>query len=259
MPIFNGEKYIEASIQSVLNQTFRNFELIIVDDKSLDNSLKIAETYAGKDNRITIIENATNLGLTKSLNKAIKKSKGEYIARLDVDDISLPERIEKQLSFLEKNPEYAFCGTDVLIKQLRKFSVQHLNYLDIKKNLIINNLFAHSSILIRKQCLEKYGLYDEKYLYGQDYELWCRLVYKYQLKTKVLADKLIILHVPNEKLSEKNKKFLIQHKNYIKNKLRYVKYVQEPLIIIRSLLSIVRNSLEILYVLFFLTIKRKKI
>ena len=107
------ELYLRASIESILNQTYKNFEFIIVDDCSSDNSVSVIESY--DDKRIKLIKNPKNMGLTKSLNIAIKAAKGEFIARMDADDISLPQRFEKQVEFLTQNPEYIACGTAIKI------------------------------------------------------------------------------------------------------------------------------------------------
>ena len=103
------EDYLRQSIDSILGQTYSNFEFIIVDDASTDGSLAVIESY--KDPRIRIIKNSENLGLTKSLNIALDECRGEYIARMDSDDISLPERFEKQVTFLQSNPDVIVCGT----------------------------------------------------------------------------------------------------------------------------------------------------
>src|SRR3989344_5781814 len=110
MPAYNARKYIGEAIESILNQTFKDFEFIIINDCSTDKTKKIIEEYANKDARIKLINNATNLGLTKSLNIGLKEARGEYVARLDADDVALPERLEKQYEFMEKNKETTLVG-----------------------------------------------------------------------------------------------------------------------------------------------------
>jgi len=249
MSVFNGEKHIEDAIESILDQTYRNFEFIIIDDGSFDKSLEIIQKYAAFDNRIKIIKNAKNIGLTKSLNKSIKMSKGDFIARQDVDDFSLPNRLKIQYDYLLENHEYSFNGCNGTIKQTGKALLKFFELHEIKNNLIIQNCFTHSTIFIRKQILKKYGYYDENYLYGQDYELWCRLIYKHNLKAKNLTEKLIIQSVPLEKLKEKNKeKFLGQKKNFVKTKLKYIRYSKN---IVRGFVSIIKDIAEIAYVILF--------
>lgn len=225
MSIYNGEKYLNKAIESILNQTFRDFEFIIIDDGSRDRSFNIIESYSKKDNRIRIIKNLKNVGLTKSLNDAIKLAQGEFIARQDDDDISISNRLEKQIGFLKENPEYAFCGCNGFQKQRDLGLINFFDIDEIRNILIIENCFAHPTLFIRKEIFEKYGYYNEKFRYGQDYELFCRLIYKYKLKAKNLEDKLIIMHMPFTKIKTKNvNKFLIQRFNSIKTKLMYLKF-----------------------------------
>ena len=105
------EEFLRASIESVLNQTYSNFEFIIVDDCSTDNSLEIIKSY--QDERIVVLENKENLGITKSLNRGLEIAKGEYVARMDADDISFPKRFETQVEYLKNNPQVIVCGTGV--------------------------------------------------------------------------------------------------------------------------------------------------
>jgi len=264
MPVYNGEKFISAAIESILNQTHSDLEFIIIDDGSKDNTYEIMKQYAGKDERIRIFKNKNNLGLTESLNKAIMLSNGEFIARQDVDDFSMNNRLEVQSKFLLKNSDYAFCGSNVVVKQNVKRMFKILDYNSIKSTLIKRNCFWHSTIMIRKKILKKFGLYDKKLLYSQDYELWCRLIYKYKLKAINLPDQLVLMHVPMKKLTNKDRrKFSVQLKNSILVKLKYINYTEYK---IKGIISILSNSLTYLFSLnqftfnfisnFFLKIKR---
>src|ERR1017187_7276972 len=109
MPVYNAAPFLREAIDSILNQTFKNFELLIINDGSTDNCEEIILTY--KDPRIRYIKNETNIKLISTLNKGIKLSKGKYIVRMDADDISFPDRIEKQVNYMETNPAIALCGT----------------------------------------------------------------------------------------------------------------------------------------------------
>lgn len=109
MSVYNGEKYLAEAIESILNQTYKNFELIIINDGSKDNSVEIIKNYMKQDNRIVLIDRE-NKGLPYSLNEGISVAKGEYIARMDADDISLPTRFEKQVDYMQKN-ELDVCGS----------------------------------------------------------------------------------------------------------------------------------------------------
>lgn len=180
MSVFNEEKYLEESIKSILNQTYKDFEFIIVDDASFDKSSEILKNWARKDPRVKIITNEKNIGLTKSLNKAIKIAQGKYIARQDADDISLPQRLKKQIEFLENHLEIKILGTfSYAISQrgeiLRK-NTSSVFFQEVKKNLIKKTPFSHSSVMIEKETLNKVGLYNEKFRTSQDYELWFRIL-----------------------------------------------------------------------------------
>lgn len=172
---------MKSAIESILNQSFRDFEFLIVDDASTDRSPRILNDYAKTDNRVRIITNIQNLGLTQSLNKAIKQASGKYIARMDDDDISMPERLQKQLRFMEQNPSVALSGSLALVVNekdeeigRKKLAIRHQ---DIKKKLLFNNQFIHSSLFFKKEL----GLYNESFERAQDYEFALRIAGKYQV------------------------------------------------------------------------------
>jgi glycosyltransferase involved in cell wall biosynthesis len=174
MPGYNGEKYLNDSIESILKQTYTDFELLIIDDASEDNSKKIINSY--NDNRIKLISNNVNLGLIKSLNNGLKLARGEYIARMDTDDISHPERLERQVKYLDEHPDIGICGTWVqttgILKHTWRFPIEHD---EIRATLFIKNSIAHPSVMMRKDLLIKNHLYyDEHYRHVEDYELWVR-------------------------------------------------------------------------------------
>ena len=256
MAVYNEENYLKIAIESILNQTYKDFEFIIIDDASTDNSLEIISVFAKQDKRIRIIQNNVNEGLTKSLNKAIRVAQGDIIARFDVDDISLPKRLEKQVNFLQNNSNVAFCGTNVIVKQnIKDTRMKSFKLKDIRKNLIQNNCFVHSTICIRKKIFKIFGFYNEKYLYGQDYELWCRLIYKFRLKATILEDKLVIMNIPIKGLMNRNKKIIIQHKNYIKTRLIYLKNVRSFPSLLKGIIYIVKNVIEVFVIFYSILIK----
>lgn len=249
LQVFNGENTIKNAINSILNQSYSDFELIIIDDGSSDRTLEIIKKVANIDQRIKIIKNSKNIGPTSSINKGIRIAKGEFIARQDAPDFSLPNRFEKQLKFLQENVDYSFCGSNIIIKQNKHSSIKIFEESDIRKKLIINNCFVHSTIFIRKDVFDRFGLYNEKYTNGQDYELWCRLVYKHSLKARNLYDRLVIIDNPQNKLKKKKKsKFLTQRKNNIKIKIKNIKFAPYKL---KGLFSILINLLSFFYVFLF--------
>jgi len=181
MSVYNGEKHLRESIESILNQTSTDFEFIIVNDGSTDASPQIIKSY--DDARTRIINNKKNIGLTKSLNKAIKEARGEYIARQDADDISLPNRLELQLEFLEKHPEVALLGTGIYVINENGDEIEkRIMHPNPKKSLLKGNRFIHGSVMFRKSVIDELGAYNETLKYSQDYELWLRMSKKYNVR-----------------------------------------------------------------------------
>ena len=209
MSVFNHEKYLQKSIDSILSQSYKNFEFIIINDGSNKNAKKILELNKLQDKRIKVIINKKRIGLTKSLNIAIKISKGEYIARQDSDDISYFKRFEEQLNFFKKNKKVIMCGTNgILIDNNGSFlkNIKNLenNYEKIKKKLIYENQFIHSSVMVKRNYLLEVKGYDEKFKYAQDYDLWCRLSIKGFLTN--INKILVKIRQHNESITKKNKK-----------------------------------------------------
>ena len=209
MSVFNHEKYLQKSIDSILSQSYKNFEFIIINDGSNKNAKKILELNKLQDKRIKVINNKKRIGVTKSLNIAIKISKGEYIARQDSDDISYFKRFEEQLNFFKKNKKVIMCGTNgILIDNNDSFlkNIKNLenNYEKIKKKLIYENQFIHSSVMVKRNYLLEVKGYDEKFKYAQDYDLWCRLSIKGFLTN--INKILVKIRQHNESITKKNKK-----------------------------------------------------
>ena len=182
VPVFNAGKYLRETIESVLNQTYKNFELILVNDASTDNSKELISSYS--DPRIFYYENAVNMGIVKTRNNCIMYAKGKYIAILDNDDISLPIRLEKEVEFLESNPEYGLCGSfyDV-IDSIGNFNVRievPCSFSDINTYLIFNNCFCHSSVMVRRDIMTE-NKFAESYELMEDYDLVYRLIGKTKL------------------------------------------------------------------------------
>lgn len=173
MPVYNCELYVKDAVESILNQTFPDFELIIIDDRSTDSTIKIIKSY--KDSRIKLIEKEQNTGLTNSLIHGVLIAKGEYIARMDGDDISLPERFQKQVSFLESNPKIILCGSAVEIIGKNYISKYPSNHDMIKIQLCFNASFYHPTIMARRQVLVENN-YNKDCEPAEDYELWTRIV-----------------------------------------------------------------------------------
>ena len=178
MSVYNSEEYLKEAVDSILNQTFTNFEFIITDDCSTDSSLKILEEYEKNDERIILVKNTENLGLTINLNRMINVAKGDYIARMDADDISLPSRFEKQFKFMEENHDIGVCGTNIqFFGNYNELSELPANHNEIKVELLFKDVIMHPTVMIRMSILNKYKFrYDESFIISQDYDLWCRMI-----------------------------------------------------------------------------------
>lgn len=174
MPVYNGEAFIREAIQSIIAQTYINFEFLIIDDGSDDQSVNIIKNY--RDFRIRLKQNETNRGLVESLNKGIDLAKGEYIARMDCDDICFPERLAKQLTFMEQHLEVGVCGTWIEFTDTGQVLQHPVEHELIVSGLTQHNQLAHPSVMIRTAVLRQHHLYyDPYYTYAQDYELWVRM------------------------------------------------------------------------------------
>jgi len=223
LPVFNSEKYISESITSILKQSYRNFELIIVDDGSTDKSSLICENYAQQEHRIILIKNS-HKGLTASLNDALKISSGKYIARQDSDDISLPYRLEKQLLWFLENDKRVLCGTNCKILKenntyRNNWSIRYKNSSIIKK-LSYSNCFVHSSTMFIKDKAKGIGFYDKNLIYAQDYDLWWKLSTTGLVGN--LKEKLLILR--DRKGSISRSKSNEQTLDFIKSCTKYFSY-----------------------------------
>jgi len=181
MPVFNGGDFLCEAIESVLKQTFRDFEFLIINDGSTDASLSVIQKYQSLDGRIKVISRP-NKGLVASLNEGIDVAVGKYIARMDADDICLPTRFEEQVNLLENNLSVGVCGSWVeVFGENMRCSVmrQPFSMAEMLPNLLFSVCFAHPSVMIRVDALNLVKIpYDPNYISVEDYELWTRLRYK---------------------------------------------------------------------------------
>ena len=183
MSVYNNEDKLEEAIKSILNQTYKDIEFLIVDDKSSDSSLEILNKFKKIDSRIKIYSNSTNIGLTKSLNKLIKLTKGKLIARQDADDFSSIERFDKQIKFMNKYNLDA-CTTRARTIGSNKLRPRFTIYFPNKLIIKFKNPFIHGTLLIKKEIINSVGNYDENFYYAQDYKLFFDLLSKgYKIKT----------------------------------------------------------------------------
>ena len=182
LPTYNGAKYIRRAIESVISQTFSDWELLVIDDGSSDGTENILKEYINKDHRIIYLKNEINLGIQKTLNRGLKEAKEEYIARIDDDDEWVDEdKLKKQVEFLNNNLDYVLVGTGVIV--INEDSVELLRYLlpetdeDIRNKILAKNCFVHSSVMFKRDTALTFGGYDEsKYIrHIEDYDLWLKL------------------------------------------------------------------------------------
>ena len=182
MPVYNAEHYVSEAVESVLNQTYKNFEFIVIDDFSTDNTYSILEKYAKADGRIRLFRNERNLQQAETTNFGIKQSKGEYIARIDADDISIPSRLARQIEFLENNPEIGVCGSwyksfsndiDKAIEVVKLKTKPE----DIKIQMyLFQNELANPSTMMRRSVFSKIQYDINVGGYAEDWHIWIKML-----------------------------------------------------------------------------------
>lgn len=185
MSVYNGEKYIREAIESILKQTFNDFEFIIIDDGSSDNTLGIIKSY--QDTRIKIIKNDANLGVSLSKNRGFDIASGEYIAIMDADDISYPARFEKEVLFLDNNKNIGLVGTYYVIidgdDRLIERVTPPIDSIVLKEGMLEKNQLGHGTIMFRRECLTRVGQYREEFKSSLDYDFLLRFTEKYDVST----------------------------------------------------------------------------
>lgn len=205
MSVYNGGSFLKQAIESILNQEFQNFDFIIVNDGSDDDTSKILDEYSKIDERIKVINNEEKRGLTFSLGLAIAKSNAPFFARMDADDLSLPDRLGKQLDFVKNNPEVAVVSSNAIVidgngREVKKVTLPPDNL--FVRLLPRRNLFVHGSTMIRRASFDIIGGYNKKFLLAQDYDLFLRFL-KNGYKLANLSDYLYELRSNPGSLSVK--------------------------------------------------------
>ena len=175
MSVYNDESRVSGAIESILNQSFKNFEFLILDDFSTDDTYMVCKEYQKKDNRIKLYRNKENIGLTKSLNFLINQSEFELIARQDSDDVSDKYRLEKQVNFM-KAKNLDATTTVAIIDALKKRRPFVSQFAPPKIMINYKNPYIHGSLLIKKETISNLGNYDERFIYAQDYKLFTDLI-----------------------------------------------------------------------------------
>lgn len=211
MSVFNGETFLESAIESVLNQTFSQFEFIIINDHSTDRTSEILKEFEAKDNRMLVFEKPINKGFkgfVENLNLGISKSRGKYIARMDADDLCLPDRLEKQWDYLEKNPDVFLVGSSMVLINEKNEKIGQLKALtdleSIKNRTRIDNPIFHPTILFRN---EAELFYREKFYACEDFDFHLRKLSENRILHN-LPESLVEYRVLEESISRKGNSFV---------------------------------------------------
>lgn len=204
MPVYNSEQYIKEAVESILNQTYKNLEIILVDDGSTDRSIEIIKSY--KDDRIRLIQNEKNMGIPYTRNVGLKEAKGKYIAIMDSDDIATPKRIERQVDYLEKNPDIDAVGSYYIQfgeKAEKKVTPKYTKPEELKIMLMFYNPIANPSATVRKETLDKHNIkYNLDFFVAQDYQLWVQLAKVG--KIEIIPEFLLKYRFGHENISKKS-------------------------------------------------------
>lgn len=224
IPCFNAEKYVEDAVRSIMTQTYQNLEIVLIDDCSTDTTPQILEKLKNEDNRIKIYRNEENLKLIKTLNKGITLCSGEYIARMDSDDISLPTRIEEQVKFLNENSDYSIVSTMFYtFKELsgkKNLYINPVHNEELRAFLLFKSGICHPASMIRKTLFTELNLeFEAEYLHVEDYALWSKAMYKTKLANldkpllyyRVHESQISTIH-EDKQLKNKRKVFVIHSK-----------------------------------------------
>lgn len=204
MPVYKGDEYLSEAVDSILNQTFPDFEFIIICDDPTEETRCILDKYQQKDSRIKIYYQKRQ-GLVNSLNRGFSLATGEYIARMDADDISLPIRFQKQVEFMDNSPEIGICGTWVkTIGEIPRHVWKHpCDHETIKSRMLFETVIAHPSIIARKEIFSKKGFaYIQGEVYAEDYGLWVRAAKEIKLAN---IPKILIHYRIHESTSDKSR------------------------------------------------------
>ncbi|MEK7227475.1 MAG: glycosyltransferase [Patescibacteria group bacterium] len=244
MPVYNGGKYLCEAIDSILNQSFKDFEFIIVNDGSKDKTEEIIKSY--KDERIIYVKNTSNKGLSASFNIGIRIARGAYIARMDADDVSIYERFSTQLSFLESHAEIGIVGSSAILidkdgRFLKKY-YRPVRHMEIKWASLFSTPLIHPTVMARAEVLKE-NPYDETMTSSEDYELWSRLLFERSVIFANIPEPLLYYRVFQESFTQglNNDKRATSARNSINNIERYITLSEEE----KDMLTELREDLPL--------------
>ena len=234
MSVYNGEDYLAETIESVINQTFKEWEFIIINDCSTDKTAEILGKYAALDERIKVHTNETNLRLPSSLNKALSLACGKYIARMDADDICLPSRLQKQYDFMESNSDIDLSSCRFLTLKNGRYASGGCggkgDFESLKALLLVTNPILHPGIIAKADVIKSLG-YDKNFTCTEDMELWTRFILENK-RVEILSDYLMVYRLHDKQITEttldkqKNEVIKVQ-RNYLSNLLKPMTEEQE--------------------------------
>lgn len=217
MPVYNGEKYLQEAIESILGQAFSDFEFLIINDGSTDESESIINSFS--DSRIKYFKNEHNLGLIATLNRGLDMTQGKYIARMDQDDISLPERLEKQVAFMDSNQDVAVCGTwaksidenGKILSMMKSPSGILLKYNSWKPSPMI-----HPSVIMRKKLIKDF-LFNDNSINAEDYDFWLKIVKHHKIFN--IKEYLLLYRIHGKSISikKRDEQLLSSYKSFLIN------------------------------------------
>lgn len=209
MPVFNSELFVKEAIESILNQSYKNFEFLIINDGSTDQSHAIISSFL--DSRIKYVNNKVNKGIVNTLNEGLVLSKGKYIARMDADDIAMPDRLTKQAAFLTANPTYKLCGSMAIAIDATGKEINNLNRpqhsAKIKVFNLFRNAFIHPTIMADAETIKKFA-YSENFKYAEDYFLFSQITMSYPVAN--LHERLLQYRIHGESITSKKKAEMVQ-------------------------------------------------
>jgi glycosyltransferase involved in cell wall biosynthesis len=243
MPAYNAERYLKEAIESIIKQSFTDFELIVVDDGSTDQTGKILQELAGGDPRIHLFANQKNLGIVRTLNLGLVECKGKYIARMDADDISLPNRLQIQYDYLEAHPEVGALGSALSYIDGQSKELHVNRYSDLHKSLLLENPLFHPTVMFRNATIQVNQIhYREKFQWAEDYSFWLEI---YQYSTLAALDEILVLYRITPEVSRKK-----HLKGMIKATISVKWYGFRKLKLTPRFIDILRFFLEIILLLF---------
>ncbi|MBN1469632.1 MAG: glycosyltransferase [Fusobacteriaceae bacterium] len=241
IPVYNGEKYLKEAITSILYQTYEDFDLLVINDGSTDKSENVILSFT--DERIKYIKNEKNIGLIKTLNKGLDLISGEYVVRMDQDDISLPNRLEKQIKFMDENKEIVVSGTNIRIfgDNIKTFvNKLPMNPSEIKVMLLFENCIMHPTVIMRKEVLdiEKYR-YNIEHIAAEDFGLWQLISQKYSLSN--IDEVLLEYRVSESSMTQQAEKIELERDKILikiyKQALNELNLEEKDFFILRKLLK----------------------